>query len=145
MKTKLEARPYRIGDCLLFDLQEDQALDLAPEQWTALSLRAPEGPAWTFWRSGEPVAAGGVASLKYGRFEAWALVGKRASPRDRFELFSFARAALANFPARRIEATAREGWAPACASLVRLGFKFEGVMRRAAWDGADLHLYARVR
>lgn len=141
---KLEARPYRIGDCLLFDLQEKQALDCAPEAFAALAARAPEGPAWTFWRGGEPIACGGIAAIGRRRHEAWALLSRRARARDRVALFSFARSALANFPARRVEATVRDGWPAACATLKRLGFSFEGVMRRAAWDGEDLHLFARV-
>lgn len=145
MKTKLEARPYRIGDCLLFDLQAEQALDCSPAEFQRLATTMPAGPAWTFWRAGEPIAAGGLTPTRRGLFEAWALLSRQARSRERFALFDFALAALDNFPHRRIEATVRGDFPAACASLVRLGFDFEGVMRKAAWDGADLKLFARVK
>ncbi len=142
---KLEARPYRIGDCLLFDFQREQALDMPPEAFTRLATAAPPGLAWTFWRGAEPIACGGIANQTRGCAEAWALVGARALKRDRGELIAFARAAISNSASRRIQANVRDGWPKACAALGRLGFSFEGVMRKAAWDGADLHLFARVK
>ena len=139
----LVVKPYAIGDAALMTMQEAQRADMTPAEHAKLCAYAPEGVAYSFWRGDTLIACGGVAPLRAGVGEAWAMI---ASPR-RAEwgvLLKQARAALDMHPARRIQASARVDHPGADRVLERLGFHFEGVMRGYAADGGDAKLYGRV-
>ncbi len=142
---RLEARRYEVGDCLLFPWQAHQAFDVDPARVAQFASREMPGVAWTFYDGETPVACGGLIDKGTRIREAWAMVAAGATARQRVQLIEYGAAAIANDPSPRIEATVRDGWDAACRTILRLGFVFEGVMRKAAWDGADLHLFARVR
>jgi hypothetical protein len=103
------------------------------------------GPAVTFLRDGQPVAAGGLAILFPGVAEAWALIGAGvpALPLVRgFRRMLDLETTMLGL--HRIQAHARADADLACRLLQHLGFAAEGLALAFGPDRSDHVLYGRV-
>lgn len=76
---------------------------------------------------------------------AWAFVNRNISGPALFAVTKAVIALLETRKERRIEALCREDWAPARRWLQRLGFEYEGPVRKYGPDGSDFARYARVQ
>ncbi|MGD9614933.1 MAG: hypothetical protein AB7H90_02920 [Alphaproteobacteria bacterium] len=110
----------------------------------AEALSADPGLSWAMREGVRIVMAAGVVPVWKGRGLAW-LTHDGAEWRHWLAAARWARHWFAILPFRRIEATVLGGFDPGERWVEFLGFGHEGVMTAFGEDGADYHLYARIR
>jgi hypothetical protein len=96
------------------------------------------------WIDDKCVGAAGIRPIWRGRAFAWSLLGKHSGP----ALPAIAkklRFVLATFPAKRIEMTVRESFAPGCRLALLLGFQREARLPAFYPDGSTVYLFTRLK
>ena len=96
------------------------------------------------WIDGACVGAGGLRPIWEGRANAWALIGRDASP-ALVAITKKLRFVLATWPGRRIEMTVRSNFLPGCRLATLLEFKREARLLGFFPDGSAAELFARIR
>jgi hypothetical protein len=127
-------------------------LDLVPFADAGATARdmgrvyAAGGPAFTGLAAGRVVACAGIVVTRPGLGDGWALTSPDT---PRFAL-SFCRAfsrlmpqVIADFHLTRVQALVVDGHTVSRQWLARMGFGFEGTLRKYL-NGRDYHMYARV-
>jgi hypothetical protein len=105
------------------------------------------GPSYTYFHGEKPVMCIGLALYWPGTAEAWMVLDQeiRQYPYDAFRKV---KDALEYFTRRlrlhRVQAMSSEDWGAGRHFVEKLGFKTEGVMRRAGPAGENVVMYARV-
>lgn len=103
------------------------------------------GPAFTVMLDGDPVSAGGLIDMGFGRAHAWAWMG--TCPTKSFiRLHRIVLAGLDRIEFRRVEMVVREHYECGCRWAELLGFTCECRYLRSYFpDGSAGSLYARTR
>lgn len=106
------------------------------------------GLVFTGMKDGFVVGIAGIKPLTPGRGHAWALLSDEVKQHPHF-LHRVVKRMLpkliqaGNF--HRVELMVLDGFKPGCAWAARLGFEFEGIMRKFDPNKNDFHLYAMTK
>lgn len=109
-----------------------------------LTALSEAGLAWTGEHEGVILGIAGLLPQWENRALAWTLISDEAGPHFRC-IHKAVKRMLDVSEFRRIEATVDVGFDAGQRWMNLLGFEHEGLMRAYRPDGADMHLYARVR
>ncbi|MAY78561.1 MAG: hypothetical protein CL802_13480 [Citromicrobium sp.] len=139
---------YEPADMAQLRAHPRQAQDFAAlgDAQAAAKLLAKAGSAHTLRADGKVLAICGVATVDAGYGHGWLFMSADAGPYMRW-ITRVVRTYLDRQMQRRrrIDCLVRADWTAAMRWAEWLGFVDEGVMACVAWDGGDMHRFARVR
>jgi hypothetical protein len=127
------------------------ALGDVPDEVFAANRWQTEGPAWSLYVGGRPVAIGGVQLPNDWTGVFWMVAVEGMTGESWRKLVRHTRTVLGNVTDRtqpcfrhRVEAHVLSGWLEAAEFAKRLGFEHEGTRRAAGSAGEDIEIWTKV-
>lgn len=143
--------PYRPEHIKHMELRTADIIGTYGDNALATNTEAIErlnGPAWTVFANGEPIAVLGIAHIVEGVAHVWALTSvkvedhKKTFHRDVMEMNN---AVMDSFGLHRLQTYVRSDYERSINWLERLGFIKEGLLRKFTHDKVDTWVMTRVK
>lgn len=155
----IEILPFEPWHLELMDIRKEQQyilkylndMDLSLEKYgetlVRCAIREFNGNpcAWTYYKDGEVLGAGGILQLNYAHVaQAWCIFGENFQTCYKTAVKKI-KNSLLEIPSLRIEAYTETDFPQAQRFLEYLGFEKEGILRRQGIDTRDNIVYSIIR